>query len=103
MTPINGNDVITKPDDKIQNYRIDKIESEVAKISKALAGNGSTGVIESIGILNERMESRKDIHDKDVKRIETLLNRMLWWIVSMTATTLLALLTALATALILKV
>ena len=79
-------------DENVIDYRLKTLEERTAKLSKVLFGNGDKGVIEGLSLLCERMEQRKEQHDRDIDKVEALLNRLLWWIVSLTGTTLVAVL-----------
>lgn len=77
-------------------YQLKNNDERISKLSKILFGNGEKGLIEIVKVLAERMESRKETHDKDVMRIEKTFDvlsnhleklsgkfeRMLWWMLT---------------------
>lgn len=74
---------------KIIEFRMKSVEESLARLSKAWFGNGEKGMAEIIIKLAERVEQRKETHDKDVTRIERSceklagkFERLLWWMVT---------------------
>jgi len=85
-------------DEKVNDYRIKSVEETLCRLSKTLFGNGEKGMVEIVKVLADRMEQRKETHDKDVSRIEQAceklggkFERLLWWMLAQVVTMLIAL------------
>lgn len=82
--------------DENTKYRLKNNDERISKLSKIIFGNGEKGLIEIVKVLAERMEARKETHDKDITRIEKACDalagsleklsgkfeRMLWWMLT---------------------
>ena len=54
---------------KLSSYNVEVSR----KVHAAVFGNGNPGLIKEVTLLRERTESRKEQHDRDVRRIEMIL------------------------------
>lgn len=82
--------------DQVTEYRLKTFEETLARLSRMIFGNGEKGIVEIVKVLAERMEQRKETHDKDITRIERACDtlgvsleklsgkfeRMLWWMLT---------------------
>lgn len=65
-----------------QQERLERIEEDVARLGRAVYGNGDPGIRTNLAIMAQQQKDHREQVDVRLTKIETNLSRLLWLVLA---------------------